>query len=241
MTPPTQTAPDHVQHRERVVILDERPGPDESLTKALVEARSRLDKIPKHGRNTQHGYDYARLEDVLDEVRSALDAAGIMVIPNVVEASVEKVGESRSGNAAWMASIVMETTWTNGSSSFTTRWPGLAIDYSDKAYTKAYSNTLKYALIQTLLVSSGDVDPDSESPTVERTTKKHASDPPTKPYIFVPDDTPNEAGIERQAQLGWTWDEDKHLFHGRFTTGEAAKQSERLQKFGVVEQREVDA
>lgn len=142
-----------------------RPRPSPKLVERLCKVMAALHRIEKRGHNKEHNYDYATEGDIVDAVRSACAANGVVLIPDVREDATEAIGQSARGATQWRATITLELTVTDGESSFTTRWRGQAIDYSDKAYWKAYTGTMKYAILKTFLISTGD-DPEIDSPEV---------------------------------------------------------------------------
>lgn len=146
-------------------------APGASLVKKLTAAMATLDRIPKRGHNRQQNYDYVTEADIADNVRKALSAVGVMVIPSVSHHTLKSAGKSKGGSNIYEARVIMDFVWTDGEERFTNRFAGSAFDTGDKAYWKAYSNTMKYALLKTLLLSTGE---DAEQDSHEIQTQNHA-------------------------------------------------------------------
>jgi hypothetical protein len=73
---------------------------------------------------------------------------------------------ARSGTKGSRVIVEVDFTFTDGLESFTIDgWRGEAIDYSDKAYGKAYTNAIKtFIRAQWLLPADDDTDGDRQSP-----------------------------------------------------------------------------
>jgi len=122
----------------------------------LARLIATLDRVPKTGRNSFHKYDYVTESDLLDAIRGRLGESGIMISPSVVSAHVH--GEGRDQ----VTDVTMDVTLIDGESgdSLTTRWIGQGQDSADKGYYKAYTGAMKYFLLKTFMISTGD-DPEA--------------------------------------------------------------------------------
>lgn len=138
-----------------------------SLIAKLCKVMAAIGKIEKKGHNQKHNYDYVKEGDLTEAVSSALAEAGVMMIPTVLIHDLTAVGKSQKGATCWSCIIEIECRWTDGESEFRNMFAGHALDYGDKAYWKAYTNTLKYAVMKTLMVATGD-DPEQDNPEVHQ-------------------------------------------------------------------------
>ena len=125
-----------------------------TLYRRMAQAMAQLKRLPKRGRNTHFGYDYVTDSDVLDAVRGALGAAGVAFFTDVVDMS-------QDGKRTELTLDAMFADSETGAS-MTVTWIGEALDSQDKGINKALTAAVKYGLLKTLLVSTGEDDPDGE-------------------------------------------------------------------------------
>ena len=127
-----------------------------SLYKRMAEAMAQLKRLPKRGQNKHFNYMYVTDSDVLDAVRGALGGVGIAFFNDLVDME-------QDGNRTL---ITLDATFADGETgaSVTVTWAGEALDSQDKGINKALTGAIKYGLLKTLLVSTGEDDPDGEQP-----------------------------------------------------------------------------
>jgi len=133
-----------------------------------------MSRVPKSGHNDFHNYDYATSEDVADTVREALAEVGIAFIVSID--NIEREG---------LKTICDYTfTFVDGDTGemSASAWKGEAQDGSekkgigDKGISKATTSAVKYFLLKTFLISTGDEpDADSEKQEANRETPMIAS------------------------------------------------------------------
>lgn len=144
-------------------------GEPKSLTTLfakMAKVLSEVARVEKAGENTQQNYRYATASDLLDTVRPLLAKNGIAFFPTVVGSDQKREGKKVSTRVEIQTAYCCAETGAMLVSS----WHGEADDWGDKSYWKAYTGTLKYALFQTFLVSTGD-DPEenqASAPSSER-------------------------------------------------------------------------
>lgn len=147
--------------------LDQIPdplGPPSSIYEALTRAKSRIGIIGKGDRNKEQDYAFRGIDSILNRAGPILTELGVVISPRHRVISDTPI-TSRSGTPGYR--VVIETKWEFSISlgSFVTaRTIGEAIDYSDKAFNKAQTQSFKNALAQVLSIPTGEPDPDSESP-----------------------------------------------------------------------------
>jgi hypothetical protein len=123
----------------------------------MAAVMSHLERLPKRGKNKHFGYDYVTDSDVLDAVRKAMAQESVAFFVNV--------DAIRKESKYTVADLSL--TFADGSSgaSKTIRWTGEALDTQDKGINKAITAGVKYALLKTFLVSTGEEDdPDGQKP-----------------------------------------------------------------------------
>lgn len=144
-------------------LADMRPV--SRLHAKLAEVMAEVGRVPKRGRNEFHKYDYATEADIVDAVRGALSSRGISLVPSVVQVN-------REGTLTTvLMSFQFNDGETGGSASY--QWAGTGDDKGDKGLYKAMTGALKYFLLKTFLMPTGD---DSEADTE---TDKRASGAPS--------------------------------------------------------------
>jgi len=135
-----------------------------SIYAVLSEAKRQIGPIGKGDRNKEQDYAFRGIDSILNKAGPILTELGVVITPkHRVVSDVEVT--SRNGARGYR--VVVETRWTFSVSlgSFVTaRTIGEAIDYSDKAFNKAQTQSFKNALAQVLSIPTGEADPDSESP-----------------------------------------------------------------------------
>lgn len=154
------TAP--VEDLEQEVDATAAPA---NLIAKVVKAIAAAGEVVKDKENTEHHYKFASVESMLKAVRDPLYAEGVLLQVQPREFVDDEV-TARSGSKGSRVIVEVDFTFTDGYESFTIeRWRGEAIDYSDKAYGKAYTNAIKtFIRAQWLLPADDDTDGDRQSP-----------------------------------------------------------------------------
>jgi len=132
-----------------------------NLRQKLAEVRRRIGYVQKRGHNERFNYSYVTAADIAGSVGDLLAELGVVVIPKLEDISYESaVGR---GEATRMARVVMAYTFADVDSSeeIIAKVAGQGLDPGDKAPYKAMTGALKYALLQSFLLATGD-DPEDE-------------------------------------------------------------------------------
>src|SRR6266851_230087 len=137
-----------------------QPNPHElNLREKFAEVRRRLGYIQKRGHNARHNYNYVTAADLAGSVGDILAELGVVVIPQLQSISTEppRISSER------IARIVMNYRFVDARSGeeLTVRVAGEGADAGDKAPYKAMTGALKYALLQSFLLATGD-DPEDD-------------------------------------------------------------------------------
>jgi hypothetical protein len=170
-----------------------------SLYRKLAKVMSQVDRVPKTGHNAFHKYDYVTESDLVEKIRGFLAAENIIILPSVK--SVDRAGD--------LTNAEIEFVFADGDSGEThtaVMW-GCGQDKSDKGIYKAYTGAVKYMLMKTFLVSTGD-DPEDEAPK-HKPAPPMPPQPPTKPQGHTI--TEGQAGrlYAAAAAKGWTHEQVK--------------------------------
>ena len=130
-----------------------------NLREKFVEVRRRLGYIQKRGHNELRNYSYILAADLVGSVGDILAELGVVIIPQLQSISTETPRSSTER----IARIIMNYRFfdTNSGEELTVRVAGEGADVGDKAPYKAMTGALKYALLQSFLLASGD-DPEDE-------------------------------------------------------------------------------
>jgi hypothetical protein len=152
-------------------LTDEKQNGNLSLYKKLAEVQKAVGTVEKKGHNDAQGYDYARAEDVITEVREQLNAKGVLILPAINRTSSratervdKKTGEVRPGMPITTAHMTYRIVDAETGESITCPWEGEGADAADKSLPKAYTASLKYFLRDLFLIPFGD-DPEADERT----------------------------------------------------------------------------
>lgn len=133
------------------------------INELLAKACGQIGALPKTERNREQGFMFRSIDAITAAAKPVFAELGISVTPKVLEKAYEQV-QAKSGARGYRCTVTMEYTFgAPDGSERVTSMGGEAIDYGDKSTTKAEQMAYKYALIQVLLIGSGDSDPDAES------------------------------------------------------------------------------
>lgn len=143
----------------------------------LARVMKELERVPKRGWNRQHEYFFATDADVLDAIRGHLGALGVAFLPRML--SVTQTVNGKAVNTLVRFEFTFACADTG--QTWTSEWEGESVDWSDKGISKAATLALKYFLLKTFMISTGDMeeDPDAESP--ERGDGKSTQQKGSKP------------------------------------------------------------
>jgi ERF superfamily len=133
-----------------------------NLRQKLAEVRRRIGYIQKRGFNERNNYSYVTAADLAGAVGDILAELGVVIIPSLESIAYES-GRGNGSETARSAQVVMAYTFTDVDTgeAITTKVAGQGLDAGDKAPYKAMTGALKYALLQSFLLATGD-DPEDE-------------------------------------------------------------------------------
>jgi len=138
-----------------IVPVAQDPAALASLFGKLARVMGRLERLPRTGHNSHFNYDFVTDGDVSDTVRAALAAEGVAFFATMRGVSVD--GKK----------VTAHFTYTFGDgetgATWSCNWQGEAIDTQDKGTAKAATSALKYFLLKTFVLSSGDQADDTDA------------------------------------------------------------------------------
>jgi hypothetical protein len=132
-----------------------------NLRQKLAEVRRRIGYVQKRGHNERFNYSYVTAADIAGSVGDILSELGVVVIPCLENITYESA--TGRGETTRMARVVMAYTFSDVDSGeeIVAKVAGQGLDSGDKAPYKAMTGALKYALLQSFLLATGD-DPEDE-------------------------------------------------------------------------------
>lgn len=170
-----------------------------SLVSKLIRIMSEIDRIPKNGVNRFHNYNYVQESDLVEVIRKKLAEYNVILLSNVIESSIMPKQTAR-GDTSYITTVKIEFTFVDGDTGEerTFVYHGQGEDPGDKGIYKAYTGTVKYALMKTFLIATGD-DPESD---VETDMRHHGSQQQpihggSRPQL-QPQNAQNRPATERQ-------------------------------------------
>jgi hypothetical protein len=133
-----------------------------NLKQKLAEVRRRISYIQKRGHNERFNYSYVTAADIAGAVGDALAELEVVIIPRLESISHENISPNQ-GYPDRLTRVVMTYTFmdVNSAEELTVKMPGEGRDPGDKGPYKAMTGALKYALLQSFLIATGD-DPEDE-------------------------------------------------------------------------------
>lgn len=158
--------------------------PTEAQSKArlfakLAKVMSGMSRIPKNGVNTHFSYKFVKAEDVADKVRESLSAEGVAFFAEIDGFEIRTTeytnnkGERKVANKTFVRFVFTFADGETGAT-FACRWIGEAIDEQDKDLSKAATSALKYFLLKTFIIPTGD-DPDADGDKTRKANQARTS------------------------------------------------------------------
>jgi len=137
------------------------------LATKLARVLGEIGRVPKNGRNEFHKYDFVQESDIVDHIRGKLSEQGVFVFPSVANYDTEsiEVQTKRGKRTEYLSTVTLQITMVDGESGdqMVTTWVGQGSDTGDKGFYKAYTGAMKYFMLKTFMVSTGD-DPEIDRP-----------------------------------------------------------------------------
>jgi hypothetical protein len=149
------------------------------LVRKIATIMAEISRIPKRGRHSNLRYDYVQEADLMDLLRDRMADQGVVIFPSV---RAHQMLESRDdrGRVNFLTTVTLEITMIDSESGdeLTTTWIGQGMDAGDKGYYKAYTGAIKYFMLKTFLISTGDEATTPMPPPHERRPRQPGPEPP---------------------------------------------------------------
>jgi hypothetical protein len=163
------------------------PEPTPTLIQKLARVVEAVERIPKRGHNTFHGYDYATEGDIVAAIREELAKRNIMLIPSVQNHERHDVTTKKGERGDPLTVLHMTFTFVDGETGEREAhaWLGVGQDGGDKGAYKAMTGAAKYFLLKTFLMPTGD-DPEAEAGEPQRQPLQRREEPRSEPRRTEP-------------------------------------------------------
>lgn len=138
----------------------------------ILAAQKAIGYVKKNGKNTFNNYNYAMEADILDEVKSAANEAGLVLITSA--SSTLGSFTNPKGEYIRTADIILSYSVIDAETgeSIEGCFPGYAEDKGDKAVYKAITGASKYFLMKFFGVATGD-DPEKDEAQQPKQQKQY--------------------------------------------------------------------
>jgi hypothetical protein len=141
--------------------------------------------ISKARKNTQQGYNFRGIDDVLNALSAALVAAGLVILPRCVERETVERTTAKGGAIFYVTcKVEFDLVSTEDGSKHTVCTYGEAMDSADKATNKAMSAAYKYLALLVFCIpteASPETDADFSTHEVQPQQHKGAGTPDMSP------------------------------------------------------------
>ena len=134
------------------------------LYKKIATVTAAVSRIPKNGENTFHRYKYATESDITDGLRDLLAENGLAFLPPSViswERSETTKKDGNRGDDLTRVQLQFGLACADTGEVFSAFFWGEGQDGGDKGFYKAYTGAVKYFLMKTFLIATGD-DPEQD-------------------------------------------------------------------------------
>lgn len=144
----------------------------------MIEVMAKVPAIGKDKRNTQQGFNFRGIDQVMNALQNILPEVGVFYLPEVLE-STREIRDTKSGGKNTFTTLKVKYTFyaADGSHvSATVQSEGM--DSADKSSNKAMSGACKYALFQAFNIATEEmIDPDADQPEQGHTAPQTAQLP----------------------------------------------------------------
>jgi len=139
--------------------VTEKPSVVEALTAVMTDVQS----VRKAKTNTDQGYKFRGVDDVVNAVGPVLRKHGVIVLPVMEKATYRDVLTSR-GKPSRESTVEVRYRFYGPKGDFIEAVvPGEAMDFGDKGVAKAMSVAYRIVLLQALCIPTDEPEPDAQS------------------------------------------------------------------------------
>lgn len=131
----------------------------------MIEVMGKVPAIGKEQRNTQQGFNFRGIDQVMNALQNILPQVGVFYLPEVLE-STREVRETKNGGKNTFTTLkVKYTFYAEDGSNVSAIVQSEGMDSADKSSNKAMSGACKYALFQAFNIATEEFkDQDADDP-----------------------------------------------------------------------------
>lgn len=156
-----------------------------TIHEAIPHIMAEIGAIGKNSRNTQQGFMYRGIDDVMNALNPLMAKYGVYCVPEVLEQTREERQTRNGGNLVYSILRTKYTFYASDGSNVSAVVVGEGMDSGDKASNKAMAIAMKYVMFQTFCIPTVEMkgmddkmdDPDAET---------HEITPKAKPVETTP-------------------------------------------------------
>lgn len=146
------------------------------IYQAISKTMADIGAVSKSERNTQQGYMYRGIDQIMNALNPAMIKNGIFVAPEVLDHTREERTTAKGTLLIYSVVTVKYTFYASDGSFVEAVTMGEGMDSGDKATNKAMAAALKYACFQVFMIPTEEMI-DSEKDSPEPLPKKSSSAP----------------------------------------------------------------
>lgn len=191
--------------------MSDKPTVVEALSAAMAEVQA----VGKNSRNTEQGYNFRGIDAVVNAVGPVLKKHGVIVLPEVLDATFRDVRTTKDKPARECTVKVRYRFYGPAGDFIDAVVPGESLDFSDKGAAKAMSVAYRIVLLQALCIPTDEPDPDSQA--LERSNEGAGSPEAIELFAAVMD-----AKTKSQLRAAWEAVRDARA-EGRINEREAVQ------------------
>ena len=134
------------------------------IYQSIIGVMSEIGAISKDKTNTQQGFKYRGIDEVMNTLQPLLIKNNVFVVPEVLEQTREDKVSSKGTLLIYSICKIKFTFYADDGSNLTAVTIGEGMDSGDKATNKAMAIAFKYACFQVFCIPTEEMkDPDDES------------------------------------------------------------------------------
>lgn len=135
------------------------------IYKAIPCIMGEINAVGKNKKNTQQGFMYRGIDDVMNAINPALVKHNVFIVPEVMEQSREERKTAKGGSLLYSVCRMKFRFCADDGSYVEAVTIGEGMDSGDKATNKAMAVAFKYACFQVFCIPTEEMkDPDAETP-----------------------------------------------------------------------------
>ncbi|MEZ3425418.1 MAG: ERF family protein [Lachnospiraceae bacterium] len=143
------------------------------IYKAIPCIMGEINAVGKNKKNTQQGFMYRGVDDVMNAINPALVKNNVFIVPEVIEQSREERKTAKGGSLLYSVCRMKFRFYADDGSYVEAVTTGEGMDSGDKSTNKAMAVAFKYACFQVFCIPTEEMkDPDAETPEPSSPNKK---------------------------------------------------------------------